>query len=53
MVYDYVRQPGDVFRPDSRIFDASQKERGKADNKSYCATQNASDVHVGGRGKWD
>ena len=40
-VDNYVGQMGDVFRPDTRIFDASQKERGKPNDKSYCATKNA------------
>ena len=40
MVDDYVGQPGDVFRSDAGIFNASQKECGKANDKSYCATQN-------------
>lgn len=41
LVDNYIRQPGDMLRSDSRIFDAPQKERGKANDKSYCAGENA------------
>ena len=40
LVDNNVGQAGDMFRSDTGIFDASQKERGKANDKSYCATQN-------------
>jgi len=40
VVHNYIGQPCDVFRSDAGIFDASQKERGESNDKSYCATQN-------------
>ena len=40
-VDNHVGQPGDMFRSYARILDASQEERGKTNDESYCATQNA------------
>lgn len=40
LVDNYVRQPGDMLWSDSRIFNASQKERGKTNDKSHCAGEN-------------
>jgi len=40
-VDNHVGQPGNMVKSDTRIFHASQKEGGEADDKSYCAMQNA------------
>lgn len=38
---NHVGQSGDMFRSYARILDASQEERGKTNDESYCAMQNA------------